>query len=98
MLNHQDERMAINLDSQGCVSAVDHTISICSSPSNIILFLSFIKKMTNEKLCESLFCQFTRLNELKNDACIKFAERMEYWRKAECASLEDLRVYEKAKI
>lgn len=98
MLNHQDERMSINLDAQACVLAVDHTISSCSYPSNIILYLSFIKNMTNEKLCERLFCQSTRLNELKNDACVEFAERMEYWRKAECASLEDLRVCEKAKV
>lgn len=93
-LNHQDERMTVNLDAQSCVKAVDHTISSCSYPSNIILYLGFIKKMTNEKLCERLFCQSTRLNELKNDACVEFAERLEYWKKEDHAEIADLLVFE----
>lgn len=98
VLNHQDERMAINLDAQACVLAVDHTINSCSYPNNIILYLSFIKNMSNEKLCERLFCQSTKLNQLKNDACVEFAERLEYWRKKDSTTLEDLRVFENVSV
>ena len=38
-LNHQDERMTINLDAQACVLAVDHTISRCSSPKPSCIYL-----------------------------------------------------------
>lgn len=92
--NHQDERVAINLDAQACVEAVDHTISSCSYPSSIILYLWFIQKMSNDKISKRLFCQKTKLNELKNDACVEFAERLEFWRKKDRASLNDLRVFE----
>lgn len=96
--NHADERMAVNLDAQLCVAAVDHAISSCSYPNNIILYLSFIQKKTNDEIGARLGYQSTRFNEIKSEACVEFAERIEYWRKTEGASLDDLRVFENEEI
>lgn len=91
--NHQDERLLININAQACVQAVDRAISSCSQPSHTILYLKFIKQMTNDQIAERLICQRTRFNKLKNDACVEFAERLDYWKKEEHAELDDLLVF-----
>lgn len=96
--NHQDERMLININAQACVVAVDKAISSCSQTSHTILYLKFIKHMTNDQIAERLICQRTRFNELKNDACVEFAERLDYWKKEEHADLEDLLIFEPTEI
>lgn len=49
--------------------------------------------MTNDQIVERLICQRTRFNELKNDAFVEFAERLDYWKKEEHAELDDLLVF-----
>ncbi|RMC46567.1 ArpU family phage packaging/lysis transcriptional regulator [Lactobacillus sp. ESL0230] len=93
-LNHQDERMTANLDAQTCVLAVDHTISSCSHISGTILYLYFIKHWSNDRIRSKLGYQSTRFNEVKNDACVEFAERFDFWRKEDGSSIEDLQVFE----
>lgn len=93
-LNHQDERIAVNLDAQNCVKAVDHTISSCSYPSSIILYLYFIKKVSNDNIAQRLGYQNTRFHEIKNDALVEFAERFDFWRKKDNTDIEDLRSFE----
>lgn len=96
--NHQDESIAVNLDAQACVAAVDHTISNCSYPNSIILYMYFIKRMSNDTIGKRLGYQSTRLNEMKNEACVEFAERLDFWRKKDNSSIEDLRFYEKEEV
>lgn len=98
VLNHQDERMTINLDAQACVLAVDHTISSCSSPNNTILYLSFIKKQTDISIANRLVYQSARYYQLKNEALVEFAERLDYWRQVDHASLPDLRVFKETNV
>lgn len=93
--NHQDERMVVNLDAQACVRAVDHAISSCNYSSGIIIYLYFIKHWPNDKISEKLGYQNTRFNEMKTQACVEFAERLNYWQQQEHASLDDLRIFEK---
>ncbi len=96
--NHQDERMVVNLDAQNCVKAVNHTISSCSYPSNTILYLYFIKKMPNDNIAKRLGYQSTRFIEIKKEALVEFAERLDYWRQIDHASINDLRVFEKQEV
>lgn len=96
--NHQDERMVVNLDAQNCVKAVNHTISSCSYPSNTILYLYFIKKMSNDNIAKRLGYQSTRFIEIKKEALVEFAERLDYWRQIDHASINDLRVFEKQEV
>lgn len=93
VLNHQDERMIINLDAQACVVAVDHTISSCSYPSNTILYLSYIKKWSDIDIAKRLIYQSARYYQLKSEALVEFAERLDYWRQVDQASVPDLRVF-----
>lgn len=93
-LNHQEERMVVNLDAQNCVKAVNHTLSSCSYPSNIILYLYFIKKMSNDSIAQRLGYQSTRFIEIKKEALVEFAERFDFWRQEDKTSMEDLRVFE----
>ena len=93
-LNHQDERMAVNLDAQNCVKAVNHTLNSCSYPSNTILYLYFIKKMSNDSIAQRLGYQSTRFIEIKKEALVEFAERFDFWRQEDKTSMEDLRVFE----
>lgn len=98
VLNHQDERMAVNIDAANCVTAVDHTISSCSNsgekPYGTILYYSYIKNISNYVIAERLGYQMTRYYELKNRALIEFAERMELWRKRDHSSLKSLLVFD----
>lgn len=96
--NHQEERLLININAQACVIAVDKAMSACSKTSHTILYLKFVKHMTNDKIAERLFCQRTKFNELKNDACVEFAERLDYWKKEEHAEIEDLLFFEPTEI
>ena len=93
-LNHQDERMTVNIDAQNVVRAVDHTISSCSYPSNIILYLYFIQKISNDNISKRLGYQNTRFHEIKNDALVEFAERFDFWRQEDNTDIEDLRSFE----
>lgn len=97
-LNSQDERMAVNIDAANCVTAVDHTISSCSNsgekPYGTILYYSYIKNISNYVIAERLDYQMTRYYELKNEALVEFAERMELWRKRDHASLKSLLVFD----
>lgn len=93
-LNHQDERMVVNLDAQNCVKAVNHTLNSCSYPSNTILYLYFIKKMSNDSIAQRLGYQSTRFIEIKKEALVEFAERFDFWRQEDKTSMEDLRVFE----
>ena len=93
-LNHQDERMVVNLDAQNCVKAVNHTLNSCSYPSNIILYLYFVKKMSNDSIAQRLGYQSTRFIEIKKEALVEFAERFDFWRQEDKTSMEDLRVFE----
>ena len=93
-LNHQDERMAVNIDAQNVVRAVDHTISSCSYPSGIILYLYFIQKISNDNIAKRLGYQNTRFHEIKNDALVEFAERFDFWRQEDSTDIEDLRSFE----
>ena len=93
-LNHQDERMAVNLDAQNCVKAVNHTLNSCSYPSNTILYLYFIKKISNDSIAQRLGYQSTRFIEIKKEALVEFAERFDFWRQEDKTSMEDLRVFE----
>ncbi|RMC46526.1 ArpU family phage packaging/lysis transcriptional regulator [Lactobacillus sp. ESL0230] len=94
--NHQDERIVVNLDAQACVRAVNHALSSCNYSSGIILYLFFIKKMPDTKIAERLGYQSARYYQLKNNACVEFAERLDYWRKKDSASIDDLRVFLKS--
>lgn len=96
--NHADEKIIVNIDAQNCVKAVDHTISSCSYPSGTILYLYFIKKISDNKIAERLGYQSARYYDLKNAALVEFAERLDYWRQIDHASIEDLRVFDEAKI
>lgn len=49
--------------------------------------------MPNDKIAERLICQKTKFNELKNDACVEFPERLDYWKK-EHTEFDDLLVFE----
>lgn len=49
--------------------------------------------MPNDKIAERLTCQKTKFNELKNDACVEFPERLDYWKK-EHTEFDDLLVFE----
>lgn len=97
-LNTQDERMAVNIDAANCVTAVDHTISSCSNsgekPYGTILYYSYIKNISNYVIAERLDYQMTRYYELKNEALVEFAERMELWRKRDRTSLKSLLVFD----
>ena len=97
-VNHQDESMAVNIDADNCVLAVDHTISSCSNsgdkPYGTILYLSYIKNISNYAIAQRLGYQTTRYYELKNRALVEFAERMELYRKRDHTSIEDLRIFE----
>lgn len=93
-LNHQDERMVVNLDAQNCVKAVNHTLSSCSYPSNTVLYLYFIKKISNDSIAQRLGYQSTRFIEIKKEALVEFAERFDFWRQEDKTSMEDLRVFE----
>ena len=97
-LNTQDERMAVNIDAANCVTAVDHTISSCSNsgekPYGTILYYSYIKNISNYVIAERLDYQMTRYYELKNEALVEFAERMELWRKRDHTSLKSLLVFD----
>lgn len=93
-LNHQDERMVVNLDAQNCVKAVNHTISSCGYPSNTILYLYFIKRMSNDSIAQRLGYQSTRFIEIKKEALVEFAERFDFWRQEDKTSMGDLRVFE----
>ena len=97
-LNHQDERMVVNLDAQNCVKAVNHTLSSCSYPSNTILYLYFIKKMSNDSIAQRLGYQSTRFIEIKKEALVEFAERFDFWRQEDKTSMEDLRVFEREEM
>lgn len=93
-LNHPDERMVVNLDAQNCVKAVNHTLNSCSYPSNTILYLYFIKKMSNDSIAQRLGYQSTRFIEIKKEALVEFAERFDFWRQEDKTSMKDLRVFE----
>lgn len=93
-LNHQDERMTINIDAQNVVKAVDHTISSCSYPNSIILYLYFIQKISNDNIAKRLGYQNTRFHEIKNDALVEFAERFDFWRQEDSTDIEDLRSFD----
>lgn len=67
--------MVVKIDAQNVVKAVDNTISSCSYPSSIILYLYFIQKNSNDNIAKRLGYQNTRFHEIKNDALVKFAER-----------------------
>lgn len=97
-LNHQDERMVVNLDAQNCVKAVNHTLNSCSYPSNTILYLYFIKKMSNDSIAQRLGYQSTRFIEIKKEALVEFAERFDFWRQEDKTSMEDLRVFEREEM
>lgn len=96
--NHQDENIVINIDAHACVAAVDHTINSCDYNHAIILYLYFIKHNTDETIAQRLHCQLTRYYEIKTDALVEFAERMDYWRQHEHSSIEDLRVFEDVEL
>ena len=96
--NHIDEKMVVNIDAQNCVKAVNHTISSCSYPSGTILYLYFIKKMSNDNIAKRLGYQSTRFIEMKREALVEFAERFDYWRQIDHASIDDLRVFERQEV
>lgn len=96
--NHADEKILVNMDARCCVQAVDDTISSCSYPSGLIIYLYFIKRMTDDKIAERLTYSPARYYQLKNDALIEFAERLDYWRQIDHASLNDLRAFEKTDV
>lgn len=79
-LNHQDAHMVVNIDAQNVFKVVDHTISSCSYPSNIILYLYFILKNSNDNITKRLGYQNTRFHEIKNDALVEFAIRFDFFR------------------
>lgn len=97
-LNSQDERMAVNIDAANCVTAVDHTISSCSNsgekPYGTILYYSYIKNVSNYEIAKRLGYQMSRYYELKNQALVEFAERIELWRKRDHTSLKSLLVFD----
>lgn len=96
--NHQDESLAINLDAQACVAAVDHALSSCDYKHGKILYQYFIQGLTDEKIYQQLNYQSSRYYEIKTDALVEFAERMDYWRQHEHSSIEDLRVFEDVEL
>ena len=54
--------------------------------------------MTDDKIAERLTYSLARYYQLKNDALIEFAERLDYWRQIDHASLDDLRAFEKTTV
>ena len=72
--------MVVNIDAQNVFKVVDHTISSCSYPSNIILYLYFILKNSNDNITKRLGYQNTRFHEIKNDALVEFAIRFDFFR------------------
>lgn len=93
-MNHMDERMIINIDAQACVVAVNHSIQSCSYKHAIIIYLYFIKNKTNDEIAERLRYQTTQFHAVKKEALVEFAERFEYWRNIEKASVASLCVFD----
>ena len=97
-INHQDESMTINIDAVNCVKAFDDAISSCTNtgdmPYAMILYLYYIKRMQDYRISARLGYQSARYYELKSEALVEFAERLDFWRQKDHADLEDLRVFD----
>lgn len=96
--NYTDETIIVNLDTENCVKAVDHTISNCTYPSGTILYLYFIKKIPDNKIAERIGYQSSRYYDFKKAALVEFAERLDYWRQVDHASIDDLRDFDDVKV
>lgn len=93
-MNHMEERMVINIDARACVMAVNQSIQSCMYKHAIIIYLYFIEGKSNDSIAKRLHYQTTQFHSVKKDALVEFAERFEYWRNIDNASVGSLCIFD----
>lgn len=96
--NAREEKYVVNLDAVNCVRAVNDTINSCSYRNAQIIYMYYIKHMQDIIIIDRLRYQTSRYYQMKNEALFEFAERMDYWRDRDNASIKSLLAFRKVEL